>query len=96
MGAMTRICRTIPVTICDCIYIDENNNSCQADVKLYGDFTNLTRATNACKKKLNRTRVLVRGIKKETYSASMPMETFLENADHVNKKNDNNKENNNG
>ena len=83
---MTRICRTIPVTICDCIYMDENNNSCQADVKLYGDFTNLTRATNACKKKLNRTRVLVKNISEEEYSVSMPMEAFMANADHVTKK----------
>jgi hypothetical protein len=86
MGAMTRICRTLTVTICDCLYVDENNDTQKAEVKLYGDFSNPVRATNACKKKLNRTRVLVKDIRQEEYSVSMPMETFLENADHVSKK----------
>lgn len=86
MGAMTRICRTVPITICDCLYVDENNDTKQEQVKLYGDYTNIVRATNACKKKLNRTRVLVKNISKEEYSVSMPMEAFMENADHVTKK----------
>lgn len=86
MGAITRICRTVTVTLCECLYVDENNDTHKADVKLYGDYSNLIRATNACKKKLNRTRVLVKNIRQEEYSVSMPMETFLENADHVRRK----------
>lgn len=83
---MTRICRTVPITICDCMYVDENNDTKQEQVKLYGDYTNIVRATNACKKKLNRTRLLVKNISKEEYSVSMTMEAFMENADHVTKK----------
>ena len=83
---MTLICRTVPITICDCMYVYENNDTKQEQVKLYGDYTNIVRATNACKKKLNRTRLLVKNISKDEYSVSMTMEAFMANADHVTKK----------
>ena len=68
------------------MYVDENNDTKQEQVKLYGDYTNIVRATNACKKKLNRTRLLVKNISKDEYSVSMTMEAFMANADHVTKK----------
>ena len=83
MGMSNRIGRRVMTTTCDCLIVDKNNNTSQETVILYGNYTDPTRATNACKKKLGVKRLLVQGIQSTTKYYSMPVDKFITEADHV-------------
>lgn len=84
MGMSTRIGRRIVSTTCDCIIVNSDNNTERKTVTLSGDYSNETRATNACKKKLGVKRLLVQNISTDSTYYSMPIDTFIKNADKVN------------
>ena len=79
----TRIGRNVVSTTCECIIVNKDNNTEKKTVVLAGDYSNEVRATNACKKKLKVKRLLVQNISKNTRYYSMPIETFVKNADKV-------------
>lgn len=79
----TRIGRNVVRTTCECIIVNKDNNTEKKTVVLAGDYTNETRATNACKKKLGVKRLLVQSIRTDTRYYSMPIDTFVKNADKV-------------
>ena len=83
MGMSTRIGRNVVRTTCECIIVNKDNNTEKKTVVLAGDYSNETRATNACKKKLGVKRLLVKSIRTNTRYYSMPIETFVKNADKV-------------
>ena len=83
MGMSTRIGRNVVSTTCECIIVNKDNNTEKKTVVLAGDYSNEVRATNACKKKLKVKRLLVQNISKNTRYYSMPIETFVKNADKV-------------
>lgn len=83
MGMSTRIGRRINTTVCDCLIVDKDMNTVQREVVLHGDYSNITRATNACKKKLGVKRLLVQGIQTTSKYYSMPIDHFIEEADQV-------------
>ena len=55
----------------------------ETTVELYGDYSDITRATNACSKKLGCKRVLVKSVKLDAFYASMPLEKFIAEADQI-------------
>lgn len=83
MGMSTRIGRNVVSTTCECIIVNKDNNTEKKTVVLAGDYSNETRATNACKKKLSVKRLLVQKISTYIRYYSMPIETFVKNADKV-------------
>lgn len=83
MGMSTRIGRNVVSTTCECIIVNKDNNTEKKTVTLAGDYSNEVRATNACKKKLKVKRLLVQNISTNTRYYSMPIETFVKNADRV-------------
>lgn len=83
MGMSTRIGRNIVSTTCECIIVNKDNNTEKKTVTLAGDYSNEVRATNACKKKLKVKRLLVQNISTNIRYYSMPIETFVKNADRV-------------
>lgn len=83
MGMSTRIGRNVVSTTCECIIVNKDNNTEKKTVVLAGDYSNETRATNACKKKLGVKRLLVQKISTDTHYYSMPIDTFVKNADKV-------------
>lgn len=85
MGKSTRVGRRVFVTECDCITI-ENNNPVKITVQLYGDYNDEKRASNAVRKQLGTEKVLVKDIRRTSLYYSMPIETFIKNADKVTKK----------
>lgn len=80
MSANNRIGRNISVMICDCIVVERDNTTHEETVKLYGNFSDVTRAQNAVRKKLNNSRVLVKNWHKESFYASMNLEDFIKQA----------------
>lgn len=88
MGMSTRVGRSVFVTTCDCIII-EGNDPIHKEVTLYGDYHNIKRATNAVKKKLGIDQVLVKSTERKSLYYSMPVETFIQNADKVTEKENN-------
>lgn len=83
MGMSTRIGRNIVSTTCECIIVNKDNNTEKKTVTLAGDYSDEVRATNACKKKLKVKRLLVQNIHTDRRYYSMPIETFVKNADRV-------------
>lgn len=84
MGMNTRVGRRIVVTHCKCLVVMKNDKDVKRmEVDLYGDYSDITRATNACVKKLKSKRVLIESIQQDSFYASMPVETFVKNADQV-------------
>lgn len=83
MGMSTRIGRNIVSTTCECIIVNKDNNTEKKTVTLAGDYSNEVRATNACKKKLKVKRLLVQNISTNIRYYSMPIETFVKNADRI-------------
>lgn len=79
----TRIGRNVVSTTCECIIVNKDNNTEKKTVVLAGDYSNETRAANACKKKLGVKRLLVQKISKDIRYYSMPIEMFVKNADKV-------------
>jgi hypothetical protein len=63
--------------------VNKDNNTEKKTVTLAGDYSNEVRATNACKKKLKVKRLLVQNISTNIRYYSMPIETFVKNADRV-------------
>lgn len=82
MGMSTRIGRKITVTTCNCIVMDGNDIT-NKTVKLYGEYNDVTRATNAVRKELGTQQVLVESVSYKVSYYSMPIKTFIENADQV-------------
>lgn len=83
MGMSNRIGRRIMTTICDCLVSDKDKNISQVTVTLHGNYSDPTRATNACKKKLGVKRLLVQGIETDVKYYSMPIDKFVTEADQV-------------
>ena len=83
MGMSTRIGRNIVSTTCECIIVNNDNNTEKKTVVLAGDYSNETRATNACKRKLKVKRLLVQNISTDIRYYSMPIEKFVKSADKV-------------
>ena len=83
MGLKTRIGRRVVKTACECVVFDKKNKMRETVVELYGDYSNITRATNACSKKLGCKRVLVKSVKLDAFYASMPLEKFIAEADQI-------------
>lgn len=85
MGMSTRIGRKITVTTCNCIVM-EGKDVTSKSVDLYGEYNDVTRATNACRKALGTQQVLVESVSHRSAYYSMPIKTFVENADQVTEK----------
>lgn len=81
MGLSTRIGRRITSTTCECLIVNSENNTEKKTVILSGDYTNETRATNACKKRLGVKRLLVQHISTESNYYSMTISEFVKHAD---------------
>lgn len=82
MGMSTRIGRKITVTTCNCIVM-EGKDVTNRTVKLYGEYNDVTRATNAVRKQLGTQQALVESVSHQVAYYSMPIKTFIENADQV-------------
>ena len=80
MGLSTRIGRRIMSTTCDCLIVNDKNDTEKKTVILAGDYSNETRATNACKKRLGVKRLLVQRISTESNYYSMPISEFVKHA----------------
>lgn len=82
MGVSTRIGRRISTTRCTCMYIEDNVPK-HVEVLVDGNYNDLTRLTNACKKKLNVKQLLVESFEQTCRYYSMPIDTFVKYADQV-------------
>lgn len=83
MGLKTRIGRRVVKTTCECVVFDKTKKMRETNVELYGDYSDITRATNACIKRLGCKRVLVKSVKLDAFYASMPLEKFIAEADQI-------------
>lgn len=84
MGMSTRVGRRIAKATCHCIII-ENNEVVHKDYVLYGDYSEPKRATKAIEKQYGIESVLVESIDMDSTYYSMPIETFIANADKASK-----------
>lgn len=75
----TRVGRNVKVTTCECLVVDENNDTHKQTITLYGDYSDITRAQNRVRKELQNRRVLVTGISQDSFYVSMPIEEFIKN-----------------
>ena len=82
MGMSTRIGRKVTVTTCTCVIVNGRDVE-HEEVELYGDYNDVTRATNAVRKKLGTQQVLVESVKHRSAYYSMPIEKFVQEADQV-------------
>lgn len=80
---MARIGRRIYVTHCKGIGFDEDNNMIDIEVDLVGNVSDLQRANWRVRKKLNNQRVTLSSIERTSKYYSMPLETFIDNADSI-------------
>ena len=79
----TRIGRRIMRTTCECLIVNNKNNTEKKTVILEGNYSNETRATNACKKRLGVKKLLVQNISTESTYYSMPIDTVVKYANKI-------------
>lgn len=77
---MARLGRTIYVTHCTGIGFDENNELFNVEVDISGNITDLARANNKVRKKLNNDKILIKEIVTTSKYYSMTEEEFIEHA----------------
>lgn len=70
-------------TTCECLIVNNKNNTEKKTVILEGNYSNETRATNACKKRLGVKKLLVQNISTESTYYSMPIDTFVKYANKI-------------
>lgn len=75
-----RIGRRVYKTICACEYYDDNNEKQEMEVELWGEY-GIDRAEKHARQQAGNNRLAVRSVKVESFYASMPLETFVKNAD---------------
>lgn len=83
--ARTSIARTVIKTICEVQYVDDNNDTKEAVVEVYGDY-DINSAQNAVRKKLNNNRLIVERVRHESFYGKMTLEKFAQECEKSNRK----------
>lgn len=81
--ARTTFARTVVQTICEVKYIDQNNNTIEDTITLYGDY-DLGTAQRAAIKKLNAKGGIVTNVRHKSFYGSMNIEMFAKYCDKSN------------
>lgn len=83
MSNHNRVGRRVYVTVCECVLFDDDNEMKTETIELYGNINDKEHATSKVAKKLGTNRVIVKKMETSSKYYSMPLETFIENADSV-------------
>ncbi len=77
-----RIGRRIYKTRCECEFYDDNNERQETVVELWGEY-GVDRAEKYARQEVGNNRLIVKSVKVTSFYASMPLETFVKNADAI-------------